>query len=166
MCLAGHIAASEVIASREVIVPLLDAADVQVTVEYHMVSIQDADFDQTQEIELTSWFNAGSAKVIVVTDEDALNGHVRLESWDGEAAFDPDAWHRSAVADLMMPSGQVGTEQIAFESMPLDFSLPRAGRYRIRVAVCEHPAPPASPGTPEWEWPAPSVTVLAQFWPA
>ncbi len=36
--------------------PLLDAADVQVTVEYHMVSIQDADFDQTQEIELTSWF--------------------------------------------------------------------------------------------------------------
>ncbi len=27
--------------------------------------------------------------MIVVTDEDALNGHVRLESWDGEAAFDP-----------------------------------------------------------------------------
>lgn len=146
--------------------PLLTAVDVQVTVEYRMVSIQDADFDETEEIELTSWLNAGSAKVIVVTDEDVLNGRVRLESWDGEAAFNPDAWQRAATADLMMPSGQVGIPQLAFDSMPLEFNLPRAGRYRIRVAVSEHPAPPASPGTPEWEWPTPSVTVLAQFWPA
>lgn len=146
--------------------PLLNAADVRVTVEYHMLSIQDTDFDETEEIELTSWLNVGSAKLIIVTDEDVLNGRVRLESWDGEAVFDPDAWQRAAVADLMMPSGQVDSMEIDFESRPLEFDLPRAGRYRVRVAVSEHPAPPASPGTPEWEWPTPSVTVLAQFWPA
>lgn len=146
--------------------PLANAVDVNVIAGYRLLSFQDLWFDETEEISLTSWISTGSAKVIITTERDVMAGTLRLESWDEEAAFDPAAWQRAAIVGLTMPSGQVGTADIARESMPLEFGLPAPGRYRVRVAVSEHPAPPASPGTPDWQWPAPSVTALAQFWRA
>lgn len=145
---------------------LVDTADTEVIVAYHLFGILDGGADLRAQIEVTSWLNVGESRVFVRTSEDAMHAMLRLEVWDGPPMFEEAAWQQAEVIELLMPTGQIAADQIdAGFSSPL-FTLPEPGQYRVQIAIREEPAQPVAPGTPDWEWEGPPVWVLAQFWRA
>lgn len=141
---------------------LTDSARVLVTIDYRRVGILDVTCDGGPKPPFEGmsgpWLATTPGNVYLhnVDDEVVFDGHLRLETWDGPADFDPSDWQRSEVIEMDLPSGVLGIDQITMGRQSDVYRLP-AGRWRTRLAW--RTDPPAAPDDLN------TASILVQFWP-
>jgi hypothetical protein len=142
-------------------VTLTDSGDVLVIVDYRRVGLVDATCDEEKPPaphKIGHWLGTTIGNLYIENIDDAVvfDGHMRLETWDGPAEFDPGDWQRSDVVEVDLPSGVVGVDQITMGWQPEIYRLPEGRVWHTRVAW--RADPPASPDKPS------SASILVQFW--
>jgi hypothetical protein len=142
---------------------LTESAEILVTVDYRCVGLLDVTCDDSDKPPVAgrdgAWLGTtyGNVYITNVGNEVVFDGHMRLETWDGPAVFDPGTWDRSDVITVDLPSGVLGVDQITMGRQSDVYRLPEGQVWHTRVAWRTDPS-----GDPDQ---LASASILVQFWP-
>jgi len=97
------------------------------------------------------WVSTSEGKVLMEADENVITATLRLEVWDRSIPAD-SGWPRTKTVLMELPSGNLAVDENEYGTRPLDFQLPRPGRWEARLSWRTENVQHAS--------------ILVQFWPA
>jgi len=122
---------------------LIQAQDVDVSVDHHLVGLVDAASTSGERPPAPHttghWLATAPGMVYVESDEDVISARIRVEAWDAPPPPPPGEWDRSDEVRLELPSGRLGTDEVAAGGQAEVFALPAAGTWQARISWREGP---------------------------
>ncbi|AUH38890.1 hypothetical protein [Streptomyces sp. CMB-StM0423] len=115
-------------------VRLVDSADLEVRVSFHLFGLADAaaDEDLPEAGRPNPWLGVGESVLVFESEEDLVRARLRIELWDGPAEVGKGQWPDTVETGWTLPSGVLSLDELTAGAVPDVFEVP-AGKYRMRL---------------------------------